>query len=190
MDVLALDGRAGDRMVTLLSAIPEDRWGAATPCSEWTVRDLVDHIVAGNVKYAGIALGDDFAPGAPDVAVGDDPAGMYRATMTEMLDGWRRPGALDREITLPRGQRGRAEVAAWIHLAETLGHGWDLARAIGADPGFDDDAVAACLDECRQRMPPERGEGSPFADAVDGGGRPLIDQLAAYFGRDLGFTPA
>jgi len=103
----------------MISAIPADGWASATPCSDWTVRDLVRHVIAGNVKYAEIALGADFVPGAPDVVFEDDLAGMYRRTLTEMLVAWRRPGALDRAAGLPQG-RGRAETAAWIHLAETL----------------------------------------------------------------------
>jgi len=190
MDVIELERRAGDRAVELISAVPEDRWSFPTPCTGWSVRDLVRHLIAGNVKYTGIALGDDFTPGAPDVEIGADAAATYRRTLAEMLEGWRQPGALAREIGLPREQRGPAEVAAWIHLTETIGHGWDLARATQQDPRFDDDVVVACLEQCQRRMPAQRGEGSPFADATDGEGHPLVDQLAAYLGRDLSFTAA
>ncbi len=194
VDVIELDRRAGARVAELIAGIPTDAWERDTPCEGWTVRLLVTHLVAGNVKYTGIARGDDFAPGAPEVALGDDAAETYRRTLAEMLEAWGEPGALDREIGLPRGQRGRAEVALWLHLAETLGHGWDVAVATDQNAGFDDDVVAASLDECRRRMPAERGEGSPFADAtriavfadaepVEGS---LIDELAAYLGRDVG----
>jgi uncharacterized protein (TIGR03086 family) len=167
----------------LIADIAPDRWSAETPCPEWNVRDLVRHLIAGNVKYTGIARGDDFTAGVPDVTVGDDPAANYQLTLSEMLVAWHAPGALDREIGLPRGKRGRAEVAAWIHLAETLGHGWDLAVATGQAPGFDDDVVLACLEECRRRMPAQRDEASPFADAVNIAQGTPIDQLAAYLGR-------
>ena len=190
MHVVELERRAGERAVALISAVPEARWSFPTPCSGWSVRDLVRHLIAGNVKYTGIAHGDDFVPGAPEVELSDDAAAMYEQTLAEMLDAWQQPGALAREIGLPRGQRGPAEVAAWIHLTETLGHGWDLARSTDQHPGFDDDVVAACLEQCRRRMPPQRGEDSPFADAANGEGKPLVDQLAAYLGRDLSFTAA
>lgn len=183
MRVLERDRRAGAQVAVLIDGIPSDGWSAATPCSEWSVRELVGHLIAGNVKYAGIAGGDDFLPSAPAVVVGDDPAATYRETLSEMLQAWQAPGALDREIGLPRGERGRAEVAVWIHLAETLGHGWDLARATNQETDFHDDDVAASLEECRHRMPARRGQGSPFADALEGAGGPLIDQLAAYLGR-------
>jgi uncharacterized protein (TIGR03086 family) len=185
MDVVELDARGGGRVAELIAAIPSGAWERETPCGDWTVRLLVAHLVAGNVKYTDIARGSDFTPGAPDVALGDDAAATYRDTLAEMLQAWREPGALEREVGLPRGQRGRGELALWLHLAETLGHGWDLAVATGQPARFDDDVVMASLEECRRRMPAERGEGSPFADAryVDG---PPIDELAAYLGRDVG----
>ena len=182
MDVIGYDERAGARVADLIAGIPEDAWEDATPCEGWSVRDLVTHLVAGNVKYQEIAAGGDFQPGAPDVSIGDDPVATYRETLERMLSAWRAPGALDREIALPRG-RGRAEAAAWLHLAETLGHGWDLATATTQSAGFDDVVVAACLAECRHRMPPERPPTSPFADAVSVEGGLLIDELAAYLGR-------
>jgi uncharacterized protein (TIGR03086 family) len=184
-----LDLRVGRRVVELIAGSTShgpDR----TPCEGWTVDDLVAHLIAGNVKYEGIARGDDFVPGAPTVDIGVDPARTYEQTFAAMVEAWRAPGALEREIGLPRGARGPAEVAAWIHLCETLGHGWDLARATGQEPAFDADVVVACLEATKQRMPPQRGEGSPFADARDTGSDDVIDHLAAYLGRDVGFPAA
>lgn len=184
MDVVELDRRAGQRVAELIAGAA-NHMHERTPCGDWTVEDLVAHMVAGNVKYEGIARGDDFVPGAPAVSIGDDPAASYRQTLAAMIEAWRAPGALEREIGLPRGARGPAEVAAWIHLGETLGHGWDLARATNQSPDFDPEVVAACLEATKRRMPPQRGEESPFADATDTESDDLIDQLAAYLGRDV-----
>jgi uncharacterized protein (TIGR03086 family) len=183
-EVVELDRRAGQRMVELIAG-SANLGHASTPCAGWTVEDLVTHVIAGNVKYAGIARGDDFVPGAPTVSIGADPAATYAETLAAMVEAWQQPGALEREIGLPRGVRGPAEVAAWIHLGETLGHGWDLARATDQAPWFDDDIVSACHAATKQRMPPQRGEESPFADARETDSDSLIDQLAAFLGRDV-----
>jgi uncharacterized protein (TIGR03086 family) len=186
MDVVSLDARAGARVRELIAAVTDDGWEMPTPCSDWTVRDLVTHLVAGNVKYAGIARGADFVPGAPEVDPGDDPAASYQTTLDDMVAAWQQPGALTREIGLPRGQRGPAERAAWLHLTETLCHGWDLATSLGLDPGLDEEAVLACLEDCRGRMGPQRAAESPFADARETGSASPLTQLAAFLGRDVG----
>jgi uncharacterized protein (TIGR03086 family) len=186
MDIVDLDERAAERLETIIAAVAPAAWTSPTPCPDWNVRDLVAHVVAGNVKYTGIARGDDWRPGAVEVDLGDEPSATYRTTVKEMLEAWRQPGALDREIALPRGQRGRSEVALWIHLAETVVHGWDLARATGQDPAFDPEVVEATLAECLSRVPPERSEGSAFREPVpvEASATPL-ERLAAYLGRNI-----
>ena len=133
-----------------------------------------------------IAGGADFVAGAPDVTIGGDPAATYVGTLNDVLAAWRQPGALEREVGLPRGQRRPASLTVWIHLGETVTHGWDLARATDQDPGFDDGLVGAVLAYARSTIPPQRGEQSPFADARTVEGLALIDELAAYLGRDVG----
>jgi uncharacterized protein (TIGR03086 family) len=186
MDIVDLDERAAEGLEAIIAAVGPTAWMLPTPCAGWSVRDLVAHIVAGNVKYTGIAKGDDWLPGGVEVDLGDDPVATYRRTVAEMLEAWRQPGALDHEIALPRGQRGRSEVALWIHLAETLVHGWDLARATGRAPVFDAEVVEASLAECLTRVPAQRPEGSAFRDPVpvDASATPL-ERLAAYLGRNV-----
>ncbi len=102
-----------------------------------------------------------------------------------MLVAWERPGVLERETPLPVG-RGPAEAALYLHLGETLVHGWDLARATGQTPAFDDDVVDASLKQFRSWLPPHRPPGSPFSDAVViGEAAPALDRLAGYLGRNV-----
>jgi uncharacterized protein (TIGR03086 family) len=185
MNVVELDRRAAFGTAGLIEATSPDQYPAPTPCSEWTVRDLLTHLIAGNVKYIEIARGTEWARGAPDVVLDDDPAGMYRRTMDAMLQGWEQPGVLDRETALPIG-RGRAESALYLHLGETLVHGWDLSRATGQRPPWDEEVVEASLTQFRRWLPPQRPPGSPFLEAtpISAEAAP-IDRLAAYLGRDV-----
>ncbi|MDQ4132450.1 MAG: TIGR03086 family metal-binding protein [Actinomycetota bacterium] len=185
MNVVELDRRAAGVTAVILGATRHDQYGAPTPCPEWTVRDLVAHLVAGNVKYTEIARGADWSRGAPPVDVGDDPSGMYRRTVETMLEAWQQPGALEREVTLPGG-RGPAESALHLHLGEALVHGWDLAVATGQEPSFDVEVVEASLAHYQSWLPARRPEGSPFSDARDVDENvPAIHRLAAYLGRDV-----
>lgn len=186
MDHIDLDRRAAIEMERIFAAISVQQWLAPTPCPDWTVYDVLAHVVAGNVKCTGIAEGDDWTAGVPAVDVGDDPAVTYRRTVDALLKAWRHPGALEREIELPRG-RGKAELALSIHLGETLVHGWDLAQATGQRPAFETEVVEASLASFQRWLPPNRPGGGAFADAsrVADDAEP-IDRLAAYLGRDLG----
>jgi uncharacterized protein (TIGR03086 family) len=186
MSVVDLDRRAAAGTAALMDSTSPEQYGAATPCTEWTVRDLLAHLIAGNVKYIEIGRGQEWARGAPDVVLDDDPGGMYRSTLDAMLEAWEQPGVLDRETALPVG-RGRAELALYLHLGESLVHGWDLARATRQRPPWDDQVVEASLTQVRSWLPPQRPPGSPFSDAtpVSPDAAP-IDQLAAYLGREVG----
>lgn len=186
MNVVDLDRRAALATAALIDATSPDQHSAPTPCPDWTVRDLLTHLIAGNVKYVEIGLGKDWARGAPDVVLDDDPGGMYRRTMDAMIEAWEQPGVLDRDTPLPVG-RGRAALALYLHLGETLVHGWDLARATQQRPPWEADVVEASLNHFKSCLPPQRPPGSPFLDATPlGDDAAPIDRLAAYLGRYVG----
>ena len=130
MDVVDLDRRAASGLAVLIDATSSDQFAKPTPCPAWSVRDLLAHLVAGNVKYTEIGHGRDWYRGAPEVDLGDDPAGTYRQTLETMLQAWSQPDVLERETPLPVG-RGPAAAALYLHVGEILVHGWDLASAIG-----------------------------------------------------------
>jgi uncharacterized protein (TIGR03086 family) len=183
----AHDGAAG-----LVAAVGDEQWDRPTPCSDWTVRQLVNHLVGGNRLTARVVRGEQLAPpgqlgrrGHVD-QLGDDPAGAYRSSADEVLAALSAPGALDRTYTLPAGTFPAAGI---VHLraVETLVHGWDLARATGQEPPFGDDLCAPALAfslDLLGRMPEERrpfAESRPVADDA-----PAIDRLAALLGRTPG----
>jgi uncharacterized protein (TIGR03086 family) len=170
MNAIDLDRRAAPTTAAIIEAISPDDYAAPTPCGDWTVRHLLTHLIAGNVKYIEIGRGKEWARGSPDVALEDDPGRMYRRTFEAMLDAWEQPGVLERETPLPIG-RGRAELALFLHVGETLVHGWDLARATQQQPQWDAEVVESCLTQYSSWLPRQR---------------PPIERLAAYLGRDVG----
>jgi uncharacterized protein (TIGR03086 family) len=182
-----LTGHALHGLGTIITGVRADQLDAATPCTQWTVRDLLAHIVAVNTKYTAIALGGPWKSGAPVVDLGDDPARAYHDTIEPLLAAWKQPGALQRQLDSPAG-RTPAELALWIHLRETLVHGWDLAAATGQRARFDNKVVQASLSHAQQLdpAPTARPTGLGFANAMDTpAGAPPITQLAAFFGRDV-----
>ena len=71
----------------LMQGLSAEQLSAQTPCSEWDVKAVCNHIVGGSHMFTGaIAGGDMPQPGGetPDL-VGDDPAAAYQAASDAML---------------------------------------------------------------------------------------------------------
>ncbi|MBN6038501.1 TIGR03086 family metal-binding protein [Amycolatopsis sp. 195334CR] len=175
----------------LVAAVRNDQWDSTTPCPEWSVRELVNHMVIGNRLFAGILRGEAaVAPGALDPkardALGTDPVAAYRDAAKDLLAAFGQPGVLDRMFQVPVGL---VPGIAALHLraVEDLVHGWDLARATGQELEIDDEIVERELEFTRAKLadvPPDR---SPFAPArrISDDATPL-DRLAALLGRVAG----
>jgi uncharacterized protein (TIGR03086 family) len=145
MDALTMLAQAGERTQKIVEQVSPGQLTGSTPCTEWDVRELLNHLIGGNAMFAMLAAGGtlpDMSGGMPDF-VGDDPAASYRATFAQALDAWR---ALDPEATvaLPFGPTP-APMAMGIHLMETTVHGWDVARATGQEAVIDDEHANATL---------------------------------------------
>jgi uncharacterized protein (TIGR03086 family) len=170
-----------DDAVPLVAAVDGEQWAGPTPCTDWTVRQLVNHLVGGNIMFAAIVDGLPVDRSSTD-HLGDDPVAAY---LGAAVAAFGRPGALEQVVTVPFGTVPGV-VALHLRITEVLVHGWDLARAIGGMPAFPDDLVAQELAFSRAALdglPPER---SPFAAPQPvADDAPLIDQLAACLGRSV-----
>src|SRR5919199_6492345 len=165
----------------LVAAVGDEQWALPTPCTEWNVRDLVNHLVRGNGLFAAILRGEP-PPAATDV-LGDRPLAAYRDSASALLDAFRQPGALERVVTVPFGTvPGR--VALHLRSTELLVHGWDLARATGQAVHFPEEMAEQELAFTRaslSQIPPGRTPfGPPQPVAEDA---PAVDRLAALLGR-------
>ena len=131
---LALDG-FGNR----LEAVAATQWSAATPCADWDVRTLVNHVV-GELLWVPPMLdgktmaevGDQFDG---DV-LGSEPALVWAAALADMLKAAAHPGAQERITHLSSGDFPGGDYLAQI-TSDVMIHSWDLARAIGADDSVD-----------------------------------------------------
>lgn len=141
--------RAYEKVAGYVAGVDPDRLSAATPCTGWDVRALLNHLLAAAREFTLVNLGQSAGPNALDLLSGThdfvkgDPAGVLAAAAKENVDSWRRPGALDGERTYSFGTFP-AFTALMINLDEVVVHAWDLAKATGQDPGIDP-AVAESL---------------------------------------------
>ncbi|MDQ2814626.1 MAG: TIGR03086 family metal-binding protein [Actinomycetota bacterium] len=174
--------RACTAVGDLVAAVKPGQWPDPTPCTEWDVSQLVDHLITGNRRFA--ALLRDHPQAEPaGTERGDDRAAAYRSSAAALRTAFSAPGALDRTYQSPIGPApGLALVQ--LRIAEQLLHGWDLARATGQHPDLPEDLSGAALARARAQLGDATREGLPFAApqpvAADAS---AIDQLAAFFGR-------
>ncbi|CCH29577.1 TIGR03086 family metal-binding protein [Actinosynnema sp. NPDC047251] len=133
---------------------------APTPCAEWTVRDLVNHVIGGERLTAAL-LGGATTEAAVE-ALNADWLAEARTTedlltaftaATEALDQAALvPGALDRVVDHLVGQvPGRQAIG--FRVPEYLVHAWDLARALDVDDTLDPVLVARTWEDMRDMAP-------------------------------------
>jgi uncharacterized protein (TIGR03086 family) len=188
-DPLAPLATAVEGAASLVSGVGADQWDLPTPCDQWSVRQLVNHVVGGNRLFTRVLSGQPLPPRdqlgrrAHEDQLGEDPAAAFRTSASELLEAFRTPGVLEREHTVPAGTLPGPAV---VHLrtVEFLVHGWDLARATGQAVPFPDEIVEPEIgfsEQLLDRLPEGRQPFAPPRSAT--GDARAIDRLAALLGR-------
>ena len=128
----------------VVSGIGEHQWEAGTPCPDWDVRALTNHLVGGLRIYTAELTGAEPGKAHEDDWLGADPAGEYADAARRVRTAWRAPGAMDAVLHLSVGPVP-APMAAVIQLTEVVVHGLDLAVATGQEERIDQPQAAALL---------------------------------------------
>ena len=127
-----------------LERVRPEQWTGPTPCVEWNVRSLVNHVTQGNLNYVRLLTGASAAEFLRfrDVdALGTEPLPAFVASARACAEAFAAPGAFDRTLDHPLGQLiGRQALA--VRTTDTVIHTWDLARAVGDDDTLDAGLVA------------------------------------------------
>jgi uncharacterized protein (TIGR03086 family) len=186
-DPVARLSRAVDQTGAIISGIRPDQAALPTPCSQWDVSALVDHVVE-DVRQFTVRASRGTSDQPEASAIGDDWTGAYREAADSLLKAWRREGALDGTVELPFGEGP----AAWfvdLQTADLLVHGWDLAKATGQSTGIDPELGKSALEWGRENLRPEF-RGDRFGPEVPVPEEaPLQERLVGFFGRDPDWTP-
>ncbi|MGH3774953.1 MAG: TIGR03086 family metal-binding protein [Pseudonocardiaceae bacterium] len=166
----------------LLAAIRPEQLSAPTPCPEYDVQALANHIVGGLQVFAAAANGRIFE-GDPANFVSTDPVTDFQTAAADLLAGWC-AGGVDRTVRLT-GLELPAQMALAMTLMEYVTHGCDLATATGQTPPFSEAELALTLERARATLPGQyRGEGKPFGHAIEvAQDAPVLDHLLGFMGR-------
>jgi uncharacterized protein (TIGR03086 family) len=175
--------RAGTAVGDQIADIRPDQWTLPTPCTEWNVRDVVNHLVVGNLIFAA-RVGEGPMPDRGADHLGNDPVEAYRASAASLNAAFSRPGVLERSSPGPLGQATGAELLE-IRLYDLLAHAWDLMQATGIRADIPEELPEQALAFVRNQLAtvPRTGR---FAEpqSVDDA-TPSIDRLAAFLGRPV-----
>lgn len=171
MDPIEALSRARHEFESRLVQVSENQWELPTPCSEWTVSDLVNHMLLGTRMGVQLLAGmsrEEVLAGLDDDLLGatDDPVAVFRELADQMHEGFASPGGLQGTVPHPMGDIPRAQFIGF-RIGDYATHAWDLARAIGADEQLDGEVVQRVWDDL-QPMRPMLAESGMFGDGPSG----------------------
>jgi uncharacterized protein (TIGR03086 family) len=175
----------------VLRRVRADQWTAATPCVEWDVRALVNHVVGEDRWVPPLVAGLTIAEVGDTLAgdlLGEDPQSAWDWARTQ-AEGAVRAVPADRTVALSAGPTPVGEYL-WQLAADHLIHAWDLATAIGVELTFDDHLTAAVEAWFRDREGSYRQAEAigPRVAVPEGASRQ--QRLLAAFGRSVVDHPA
>lgn len=155
-------GRFADRV----DDITDDQWSRPTPCAEWDVRTLVDHVCNEQLWAPHLVDGETIEQVGDrydgDV-LGDDPKATFRRAVEASSAAFQRAD-LDAIVHLSFG-----DVPCRVYLDQMLTdaevHGWDLARGLGDDTELEPETASYLLPGMQAQEELIRSSGM-FGDAV------------------------
>lgn len=187
--MVELDRRVVARTQALAEGIGPDDLARPTPCSAWSLADLLGHMTAQHRGFAAAAYGStDLADWAVEPE-DPDPVGSYLAACVRVQEAFGQPDVLEFELVLPElnpTRRFPAEQAISFHLVDYVTHAWDVARAMAVEIDFDREVLAAAMGVAdavpagEARFAPGALFGPVVEVAVDA---PMLDRIVAQLGR-------
>ncbi len=169
----------------LVAGLTPEHREMTTPCKQWTVHDLVNHMVNTSKAVAAMTTADmstmpaegvDHLPQGPLNGWNDGKDAITAAATGENLEALRQT---------PFGEVPGAMVLS-VGVADLLTHGWDLARATDQSIAPSDDLVAFSRQTWEMVIQPDSRNGDAFdVEQPCTDDAPPIDKLAAFTGRSV-----
>lgn len=160
----------------------EGRWDEPTPCSDWDVRALVEHVIG---FHEVLVLGPlDVQAHRPRRGEQARWEKTHQAIRTA-LDG---AGATDRPIAVPGGEETALGDLLPALTTDVLVHTWDLAVAVGADSRLDAGLCSSAYESARAHSARFRASSAFGAEVEVSRQADAQSKLLALLGRDPGWT--
>lgn len=179
---------AAEPMRAAVRAITPEQLGDPTPCQDYDVRALLNHLLYWGPSLVGAATDAGVPPRAAPEREVDLTAGDWAASLDAhldlLVDAWSRPPAWAGTTRLVGPDPLPAPMIGGMVVTELVMHGWDLARAIGQWPRWDDQVVEFLHDELVRtaELGRQMGAYGPAVPVPDSA--PTLERSLGLTGRD------
>ena len=175
-------------MAAVARAITDDQLANKTPCTEYDVRALVNHLLFWGPSLAGAGRKESVSQPAAAEADADLAAGGWRGRLLALLDditsSWARPSAWAGETSMGTPQTLPAAVMGAMIVGELAMHGWDLAVATGQRLELPAGLLAYLHDTMIAGVEQGREMGMYGPEVAVPADAPSLDRILALTGRD------
>lgn len=173
-DLLGLYDRASVWAAEKVSGATDDL-DAQTPCEDWDVRRLLNHMLETQRYFLSSARGEEASPPGPEpsATLSADPVADFETVRREMLGAFFEPGAIEK--TGP---------ALGVATSDILVHTWDVAHATGQDETMPVGLPEAGYEMVHGKFTAEQRKGMFKPEVPLGDDASAQDRLLAYTGRD------
>lgn len=184
--------RSHDYLREVVAAVPEAAWAAPTPCTEWTVRQVLNHARIDQQAYGLVLTGGrpDSDPFHPTDALDGDPVAELDKVLRMVADAYADLPADAEQVPTPLGPMPLPFAAATAAMDAAV-HAWDIAVATGRNRPLSTDLAEGIWPAAEQIVDQLRDAYRVFAPAREAAeGYDRAETLLAFLGRDPHWTPA
>ena len=187
MDSVATLQRVIDETTRIVDKVTPKQLDNKTLCTEWTVRDIINHITGGSTMVGeclevGVVSPERMGELMGGDNLGNDYKGSFKDAATRVMAAVRTPGSLEKTVRLPFGEMPGA-AAVGIGIFDVTTHACDIAQATGQTMA-DDELLEIALAAGRQTIGPElRVPGVFDAEQTAAADAPAAARLLAFAGR-------
>ncbi|GAA1715309.1 TIGR03086 family metal-binding protein [Fodinicola feengrottensis] len=188
VDLVALDAQAVRTSIDLVSHLTHADLAAPTPCGEWTLRELLSHMIAQHNGFASAAEGGTDPRAWAQRPLSDHPIEEYRASAERLMAAFAAENILEKRFALPEINPAATLTAAigiCAHFIDYVVHSWDVAKTLGRPVEFEAEllkvgvTVAQTVPSGAARLSPD----AAFGPEVTWSGGSDLDHIVALLGR-------
>ncbi|TDD60407.1 TIGR03086 family protein [Actinomadura darangshiensis] len=192
MDIRSRMAPAAQAAARVVLEVPGAELDAPTPCPDWDVRALVNHLILWTGR------GETAARRLPVSGPGEDHdftaepgwAQRFEEQARRTAEAWQDPAAWEGDTSLTGNKVGMpAAFIAGIVFGEYVLHGWDLAAATGRESGFPPPVVEAAWEQIAATADMSRQYGVFGPEVAVPEDAPLLDRVLGLSGRDPHWKP-